>query len=232
MDVETTKQFVTQLQEANATKDKVIEDLKNQIDMLSTQLAQQNKTVSELNTNIANLTEQIGKIHQVNIGNGLKRPHSAGFDSLGDSNQKIGRTIAPSSKIQKTIPAAFGAANSTNTSNSTESDETIKMNTDENHESTNSFARVLKKNTGSRPTPIQLGKYDKTNNTNIIALLSAEFEEDEFEWIQFRPSSPSKLYAKNADVKKRLIEFLNNNGIEFNSYAEKMTSKSLFCYAA
>lgn len=79
-----------------------------------------------------------------------------------------------------------------------------------------------------KPTPIQLGAVTNDNYDAILNLIYEKFDPATFEWIQLRQNASPRIVCSNGQIKAQLIQFLINNGIEYNTYAEKTSKRKAF----
>lgn len=234
MDDEQAKMLIEQLKSSISEKDQIIADLRTQIGNLSNQIQQQSTQLTNQTNNIAKLTEQVGLLTKnandfPPIGTGKKRTRT-GSAVYGESNLTSANTGAQN----KTIKSYFTAGLSSNES-PMDQDSNENTNQNENNNATNSggsngttsFANVAAR-PKSKPTPIQLGHYSKADSNKIVALLAGEFEDNEYEWNQFKPTAAPKIFVDNLEIKAKITDFLDNNDIEYNTYTEKSDKRSSF----
>lgn len=73
----------------------------------------------------------------------------------------------------------------------------------------------------SRPTPIQIGTLGNDDSAKLPAALGAAFPNANFRWHQLKARSQPRIFTDDHDTKGIIMKWLLENGIEFNSYAEK-----------
>lgn len=74
--------------------------------------------------------------------------------------------------------------------------------------------------TGGKPTPIQLGIYDRKTTSNIHENLVKYFN-GVFAWKQLSPKYPARIYTNDEINKQKIIECLKAGHIEFSSFSNK-----------
>lgn len=76
---------------------------------------------------------------------------------------------------------------------------------------------ITKDNDCTKTTPIQLGKYNSAKYGETVALLN-----------QMKNGASPRILANNPDIKNKILELLDNNGIEYNTYREKNEKKKAY----
>lgn len=187
-------------------KDKIIAQLQSQISVLSNQIAEQTKMISQLGDSfndsrssskrpadvMLNTTANIGLAQQQTI-----------HDSTPTPNAKLPRGIIHN----PTLPS--------NPNNK------AKVNNGRV-----SFAEATA--TGAKTMPIQLGTMNDATFTKLVDMISSNVGETNFKILKLNSDSPAKIYPSNADIKKRLVDVLTANQIEFNTFAEKGEKRQSF----
>lgn len=74
---------------------------------------------------------------------------------------------------------------------------------------------------GGRIAPIQLGLTNQDTLRRIMGAFDSRFAGHDYRWQQLKAHSLPRIYAKNAETKNEMTEWLIRNGVEFNSYTEK-----------
>lgn len=92
---------------------------------------------------------------------------------------------------------------------------------------TNSYATIAATKP-SKVMPIQLDFVDRAAAAKIHELIKTNVAENSFEWVQFHANAAPKISADSMETKRQIIEILSNNGIQFNTFAEKGTQCHAF----
>lgn len=111
------------------------------------------------------------------------------------------------------------------------------MNSNSNARSTTSSSKT--NSTGSnnttgtnvrepRPSPIQLGKMDRTTYGLVLDRLRNTFKSGEFVWQHSNAGGLPRIFASNIDIKQRIQALLFESHYEFNTYSERATKRKAF----
>lgn len=206
------KQYEKQLADQLAAKDNTITILITRITALEGQIANQCTALESLNANFAILNQQTLKANQSNSLNKRKRL-AVTNPSTNDASTNITNSIADPVNVSNTITDS-------NLNNVTEhmDDGSVQLN--------QTFASVTSKK--SRPMPLQLGAINKDTLKLLFQQLNTKFHADSFDIFQLNGNSTPKIYPANAEIKSQIIDILQSNQLEFNSFAEKGEKQQSF----
>lgn len=215
-DIEKLNQVI-QTREAELTK------VKQQNDEFIDQITKLTSQIGTLTDEIASLRKQFAdqqRPDQHNLNPNAKRVR---YDAISPSNANPVQNQSKSTGIVQPNDKSDAA------------ERTEKMITDQQVDDTQTntiaaptFASLLASNKITKPTPIQLGDYQRTDLDKIVVELGNKFQPDEYEINQMRPGAPCKIYPSNIEVKQQIAEFLSEKGAQFCSFTDKADKKTAF----
>lgn len=217
-------------------KNKQLVELKCLNEKLINQITQQGVQIEGLTSKINDL---IALNQNTTIKNAAqKRPHST--EKGASSKNQIGNQASGAKKKTTTENLATGnnqnydvLANQTN--------ETIEIDTDSGNEynvfdipaqfeiTNDKWSDVVmreKGNISKKPTPIQLEKLTQEKSADIINKLFDQLNGKG--WSQIKSNSSPRIQCDNKQTKDSIIQILNDNKIQHNTYAEKNQKKKAY----
>lgn len=210
-------QFKQQLADQLAEKDNLISTLLSRISSLEQQISNQSAVLEKLNDNFTSLNQQRST---TNPPDNIKRKKTNLFNRPGSSNISANR---PSTSTGEATIGPQHVITDPNLNNVIVDE---KMDDSINNHPNPTFASIASKQ--SRPMPIQLGVTDRSTLEGLLLSLKTKFHTDCFDIVQLNSNATPKIYAATAEIKNQLIDFLQSNNFEFNTFAEKGEKQQSF----
>lgn len=79
-----------------------------------------------------------------------------------------------------------------------------------------------------RPSPIQLGQMERSQFSALLSKMTAAFDVKLFRWQQLKDTSLPRIFAADHEAKARIIDWLHNNHVPHNTYAERGQRRKAF----
>lgn len=235
------------LQEQNAILSNQISDISTKFDEVSSQNLILLTSVRNMDKRILELTDELGKSSKdtaisrkaSTAGNtpANKRknsdPSAASAKKDKDSAVEVNRTTSPECMVsdfsENESPLGFGSTLDDNNNRMRTDQETVdgsayssSMNLNANDDLDNVGWTTVgnRKRRAGRVSPIQLDRLNGENYSNLSKNLSKLLGNGEFEWMQKIAGAAPKIFCKDAQTEEKAIDFLNEQGIQFNTYAD------------
>lgn len=191
------------------------------------------------------LSEQLRSFVQQNTNQkGNKKKRKKGNDNIGDNeSDRNTPSKLPKSGTDNHLSSTNDDFDMKNTDEDSDIDSLNENNANHrqivNNDITTNIGAIINDNWAdittndgpsntSKTTPIQLGKYSGEKYSELINSLFKEFNGSGYTWCPLRINSPPRILTHDEDTKRKMVNFLQTNGWEFNSYAEKNQKRKAY----
>lgn len=229
---EMNEEEIINLRKQNAFLQQQLEEANRQIGILTQQNADIKNQNGEINAKLNLLLDAQTKNNTLCAKqHNLTKPNLFGKRS----NENVSPNNHQQSK-RKNIPTLTnpsGTSDDDKMESESDNIEENNKNEKENNIQFTSWAEAVENDqhnqtSSKKPSPMQLRCYDKETTNRIYQLISENFGDRDYQWRQLNIVSPARIYCDNSNVKGQIGTFLQQNNIEFNSYADSTNRLKAF----
>lgn len=208
--------------------------LREQIQGLNDQSIKQSELIVNLTTKIDSLLVKNTNVKSVDKTMFRKRPNSNNSDTNASkvtksSNANVVDDMDLTENANNTSIADDNDV-SNNYSSGIKSADHHEPNITLNVDGNKNWADIVgnDENVIGKTMPIQLKLMKPTKITIVMNLIREKFGDKEYSWRQLGTNVAPRIFTNDIETKKQIMGFLRENGIEFNTYAEKTSKRKAY----